>query len=206
MRMCFATKDDPYPSLESKLGFLVSDVDRLAEAKITHLENRQPLMTLVKHDCPTDILLRPSLINQAPLQGRRQRFTDLDNSYGDLQRVDVLQGNEFEGFSLPPNASPSRRHPREPSHKHQISIPIGSYCDTITFTDAQFGGVAAQLYKTIEQNITLSELSIPAPHKRISKDYEEHNNEPLLPWSCVPWWTGILAFGFVCVSSGAAFL
>merc|ERR1711976_27221 len=101
MRMCFATKDDPYPTLESKLSFLVSDVHSLEKATITNLENRQPLMTLVKRDCPAGFLPSTPLSHNSPPSGRRQRFTDFDDSYDDLQRVVVKQSNEFEDFLAP---------------------------------------------------------------------------------------------------------
>merc|ERR1712048_1501902 len=99
--MCFATKGDPYPTLESKLSFLVSDAQSLKEARITNLEDRQPLMTLVKRDCPADFLPDVPLSHNAHPSGRRQRFTDFDDSYAESPRVVVQQSSAFEDFFSP---------------------------------------------------------------------------------------------------------
>jgi len=227
MRMCFATRDDPYPTLESKLSFLVSDTQVLEHANITNLESRQPLMTLVKQDCPSGFLPDAPLSHQTSLAGRRQRYTDFHNSFFDEQGVDNLQANGFGDLPLPLNdrgskAPVPRRHtgaPGELPHRPHILAPVanGSYCDTIIFTDAQFGGVAAQLYKKIEQNITRSRpptsvssnkahlQNVAAPRKKLVNDYQEHDHKLVTPLFAVPWWTGVLVFGFVCVSSGVFF-
>jgi len=199
MRMCFATKNDPYPTLESKLSFLVSDVQFLEKANITNLENRQPLMTLVKRDCPAGFLPDAPLSYNTGATGRRQKFTDLP-----------LPLNDHGGKASTP-------------HLPQVFVPVatGSYCDIITFTDAQFGEVAAQLYKKIEQNITRPLRSIPVranktnmhnltttqktPQKKIAKDYQE---QTIPSGSSMPWWSDILVLilGLVCVLIGAALL
>jgi hypothetical protein len=218
--------------LQSKLSFLVSDVQFLEHANISNLESRQPLMTLVKQDCPAGFLPDAPLSHQTSLAGRRQRYTDFHNSLVDEQSVDGLQANGFGDLPLPLNdhggkASPPR-HPGGLSHHHagelphrpQSLVPVanGSYCDTIIFTDAQFGGVAAQLYKKIEQNITRSRRptsvspnktdiqKVAAPRKKLANDYQEHDYKIVAPLFSVPWWTGVLVFGFVCVSSGVFLL
>jgi hypothetical protein len=238
MRMCFATKDDPYPTLQSKLSFLVSDVQFLEQANITNLESREPLMTLVRQDCPAGFLPDAPLSHNAPSAGRHQRYTDFHTSSVDEQSVDGLQGNGVGDLPLPVNdyrgkapggKAPAPRHhpgavlhhhPGELPHRPKIFVPVanGSYCDTIIFTDAQFGGVAAQLYKKIEQNISRSRRQISvrpnntdmhnvaAPQKKIAKDYQEHNYEPVTPLFSVPWWTGCLVLGFIFAVVGFSLL
>merc|ERR1712151_29981 len=95
-------------------------------------------------------------------------------------------------------------------HRPQILAPAanGSYCDTIIFTDAQFGGVAAQLYNKIEQNITRPGRPIllktnktgihssAAPHKQIAKEFQNYNQTAPSQFT-MPFWTGVLLFSFV---------
>lgn len=46
MRMCYATKDEPYPSILSKLGYTVAGAEQLKKAKVINAENYRPLLAL----------------------------------------------------------------------------------------------------------------------------------------------------------------
>lgn len=154
MRMCYATREEQYPTIESKLGFVVSDQPTLKYSKIVNIESYTPLMTHVKghRHCSDPMATHPEpppgpyvpQPTSAPYHG--WPFNHV------LVEVEVEPMNDYHhGW-------------------HSFGATCGGF---ILFEDRQYGAVAGQLYKEIKQHVV--------PPSCAPRDPKEHFTDGMPP-------------------------
>eukprot|EP00928_Gymnodinium_smaydae_P072084 TRINITY_DN55504_c0_g1_i1.p1 TRINITY_DN55504_c0_g1~~TRINITY_DN55504_c0_g1_i1.p1 ORF type:complete len:905 (-),score=152.77 TRINITY_DN55504_c0_g1_i1:356-3070(-) len=144
LRMCYATRDDPTPTIESKLSFILGQNKTLTATKVLHPESYKPLMTHVvgsgeeshhHHHAHHDI-----------------DFEDGNIGAGEWQVVAGYHGQRHGGggHAPPPHFDPFAPSPASLQIPAALVFPAGG---KYVFTSAQFGGVAGQLHKEVAQKI-----------------------------------------------------